>query len=151
MNQDQNHYDSQDLSKNFLNHSDDFVQGQGHDQEDSKNIKEILSEVDINGFKTIIWWMLLPKRERFELGDILYHMKFDRFGLFMQPARKENLIRMRLFKLSSKTKLYTRDWFIGFEDVILVKRGDHIKRGFAETDIEFVKRVGHNRMFKKEI
>jgi hypothetical protein len=113
-------------------------------------ISEILSEVDQNAFKNIAWWMSLPKRERYTPGDILYHIKFDRFGMFVQPARKEGLIRMRLFKLGSKTEVYTRDWFIDFEDVVLVKRGDHIKRGFAETEVEYVKRVGRNKILKRE-
>lgn len=90
----------------------------------------------------IAWWTSIPKRDRFKTGDILYLVDTDRFGIFIQPSKKEGLVRTRLFKLGSKNETYNRDWYVDFEKLTLVKRGSSIKREFIETEKEYVKRAG---------
>ncbi len=49
---------------------------------------------------------------------------------------------MRLFKVASKENVYTRDWFVPYNALALVKRESTVKRGFVETEREYVRRAG---------
>jgi hypothetical protein len=119
------------------------------DEELDDIIARAINDVDDKKFKNSAWWVSIPKRDRFKAGDIIYHVNLDRFGIFIQPCRKEGLVRLRLFKLRSKTETYTRDWYLDFDDVMLVKRGKYVKPGFVETPDEFAKRAG--RQIKRNI
>jgi hypothetical protein len=111
-----------------------------------KNPKDVVDKVVFEfgdkDYKKIVWWASVPKRDRLKTADIVYHSELDRFGIFIQPSKKEGLVRTRLFKLGSRTETYTRDWYLGFEDLVLVKRGDTVKREFIETEREYLKRAG---------
>lgn len=107
-----------------------------------QDLEGLIAEVQRKGFEDMPWWFDVPKKERLRSGDVIYHMGLDRFGIFISPARKHDLVRIRLLKVSSKVAVYTRDWFVPFESLILVKRDDSIKRGFVETDHEYVRRAG---------
>lgn len=116
------------------------------DGEMSPAIKEILAENGGKKYNDIAWWLTIPKRDRFNAGDIVYHLELDRFAVFMQPSRKEGLVRTRILRLGSKSEVYTRDWYMNFEDLTLAKRGTTVKRGFIETEVEFLKRAGKTKL-----
>lgn len=101
-------------------------------------IDEITSDVDQRKNKKIGWWNNLPKKEQFKAGDIVFDISTGHFGIFVEPARKEGLVKIRLFKLGSKKDVYTRDWYLEFDNIQLAKRGQSIKRGFSENDHTFL-------------
>ena len=104
-------------------------------------LSEAINEAKLKGFGNMPWWFGIPKANRFHTGDVVYNMETDKFGIFLAPTRKEGLARIRLIKANSKTEAYTRDWFVSLTNLALVKHGDTIKRGFSETDNEFVRRA----------
>lgn len=101
-------------------------------------IDEIIKDIDTKKAKKIAWWASLPHKEQFRAGDIVYDTSIDHFDVFVEPAKKEGLIKLRLFKVGSKKDVYTRDWYLEFDNIQLVKRGSHLKRGFTENDNTFV-------------
>jgi len=101
-------------------------------------IDEIIKDVDPKKSKKISWWASLPKKERFNSGDIVYDTSIKHFSIFVEPAKKEGLVKLRLFKLGTKFDVYTRDWYLEFDNIQLVKRGEQMKRGFAESENEFL-------------
>ena len=105
----------------------------------SNIISEISQHVDNNKIEKITWWNNIPKKERFILGDIIYCDRIDKFGVFAGPSRKEGLIKLRPFKYKTKDNIHNRDWYLSFEEVVLVKRYDKLKRGFFETEKQFLR------------
>jgi hypothetical protein len=101
-------------------------------------VDEVVDETDHKKIKKIEWWNGLPRKERFKTGDIVYDTSTDHFGIFVEPAKKEGLIKLRLFKLGTKHDVYTRDWYLEFDNIQLVKRGVNIKRGFIENENMFL-------------
>lgn len=118
------------------------------DTVNSENFKNLLQESSQRSLYDLDWWFQIPKKERFRPGDVIYDTYNDRFGIVVNPARKPGLIRARLLKVGSKTELYTRDLFLNFENLSLVKRNDKLQKGFAETEGEYLRRSG--RTAKKE-
>lgn len=115
-----------------------------------QDLEQSLQEAERRGFEDMPWYFDIPKKERLRTRDIVYNVDLDRFGIFVAPARKYNLARMRLLKVGSKEDVYTRDWFVPYESLALVKRSDNIKRGFVETDREYVRRAGKINRSPKE-
>lgn len=107
-------------------------------------IDEVISDVDKNKYKDYEWWNAIPRRDRYRQGDIIFNDRIERFGIFVAAARKEGLIRMRLFKRNTKFRVYTRDWFVDFNETVLVRRrkSKNIQRGFVNTSKEFLERPG---------
>lgn len=115
-----------------------------------KDLGQALIDAERRGFEDMPWYFDIPKKERLHTRDVVYDVDLDRFGIFVSPARKFNLARVRLLKVASKEDVYTRDWFVPYESLALVKRGDNIKRGFVETDREYVRRAGKINRSHKE-
>lgn len=105
-------------------------------------ILEVTDGIDYRSWKNLEWWNEIPKQDQFRLGDIVFLTNgINKFGVFVEPARKEGLLRIRLFKKHTKVDVYSRDWFINFDVVELVKRKSRLSRGYVETDMEFIKRA----------
>ncbi len=102
---------------------------------------EIIEDVDLKNWKNLEWWMNIPSKDRFKVGDIIFINNLKKFGIFIEPARKEGLIKLRLFKKRTKVDVYSRDWYLDFYSIDLVKRGSKVKRGYIETEEEFIKRL----------
>lgn len=115
--------------------------------EEEETLEEIINAIkDDPGIEEkidrIAWWREVPRDKKYDPGDVIYNKESDRFGIFVLPAYKEGLARVKVFKIGTKNQLYSRDWFVGLDDLILVKRGSRVKRGFIETKKEFTKRAG---------
>ena len=125
--------EEEDVENNETDEENENVKGELEDL-----IEEVTSDVDQKKNKKIGWWNSLPKKEQFRTGDIVFDTSIGHFGIFVEPAKKGGLVKIRLFKLNSKKDIYTRDWYLEFNNIQLVKRGQRIKRGFSENENTFL-------------
>lgn len=105
-------------------------------------VSSVVDNVDPSKYKKTEWWNALRRGDKFFQGDIVFNEEIERFGIFVAPALKENLIRVRLFKRNTKYDIYTRDWFVDYDKTTLVKRrtSDNVQKGFVDTNKEFLER-----------
>ena len=109
-------------------------------------VNSVIDEVKNERFNDIDWWSSMPLRKKFRPGDIVFNNEYERFGIFLAPALKENLIKVFLFKKNTKFAVYNREWYIGFDETFLVKRrkSEKIMKGFIDTPQEFIEH--HDRV-----
>lgn len=110
-----------------------------------QTLQEAIDEAKLKGFSNMPWWFGIPKANRFHTGDVVYNQETDKFCIFLAPTRKEGKARVRLIKDGKKNETYTRDWFVDVANLTLVKHGDTFKRGFGETDTEYIRRTVRHR------
>jgi hypothetical protein len=117
------------------------------EQVTNKSLKEVIAThiqgVNPDEIRDLEWYKEIPYRYRLKPGDIVYNTNHDRFGIFIQPStNRAGLGKVRFFKIGTKYETYTRDWYLDYRNLVLVKRKDKLQSGFVETKQEFFKRAG---------
>ena len=113
--------------------------------EEVSNKKVITIEQAINNqklldIKDVEWWKKVDNKSKFQLGDIVYISDINKFALFLAQSNRDGLAKIQLIKNRDKTHLYSRYWYLPFENMQLVKRKNVVKRGFKEEENAYVKK-----------
>lgn len=84
-------------------------------------------------WKYLTWWKNIPSKNKYKAGDLVYITGEKKYGVFLELARKEGLIRVANLK-KNKAEVYTRPWYYKLHEIQLVKRNDKIIKGFLQVE-----------------
>lgn len=134
MNQDNDENESENDSNN---NEDNYTE---HEDKSDQEVFETLDDLiryykdkyQSDSWKYLDWWKAIPNKNRYKAGDVVYIAGEKKFGVFLEPARKEGLIRVANLK-KNKPEIYTRPWYYELHEIQLVKRGDKIIKGFLQV------------------
>lgn len=135
MDQDNDENESNDNKSD--NDEDDYTE---HEDKNDQEVFETLDDLikyykekyQSDSWKYLNWWKSIPNKNKYKAGDLVYIAGEKKFGVFLEPARKEGLIRVANLK-KNKPEIYTRPWYYELHEIQLVKRRDKIIKGFLQV------------------
>ena len=139
MNQD----DENESDNNSNNEDNSYIEHEDKsDQETFETLDDLIKyykeKYQSESWKYLAWWKEISNKNRYKAGDLVYIAGEKKFGVFLEPAKKDGLIRVANLK-RNKPEIYTRPWYYELNEIQLVKRGDKIIKGFLQVESSLYK------------
>lgn len=127
--------DNNDITNDSIKDDSDIIEDNDVINNGINNLNDIIEMLKTNKNVAIPWWQIYNKK--FKSGDIIYIRHLNKFGIFINPSKKENKIKARLIKQNNKHSLYTQDWIFNIDEIELVKHKNKLNKKFIEDDNTF--------------
>lgn len=93
-------------------------------------VEEVKALANPKIYKNIEWWNKIPKKQRFQIGDIVFFSELGKYGVVNGPAKKEGLVKVFILKKDLSKGFYNRVWYIASEKLELVKRRKRLEKNY---------------------